>query len=88
MNMTISKKQTALYHKHGFDAQKWDALIEEGNAIRKEIKAVAEAYDVEWDEVQEEGGKTVATALKKERDKQKGNDKDGKKKDDDDDGDD
>lgn len=39
-----------LYEKHSFDVGKWEALIEEANALRREIKAVADEYDVEWDE--------------------------------------
>lgn len=30
-------------------------MIEEANALRKEIKGVAEEYDVEWDEKKDEG---------------------------------
>ena len=71
MNFTISRRQSKLYASHNFDLRKWEALIEEGNALRKEIKAVANEYDVEWDEIQDEKDEVVAEALRKERKKQK-----------------
>jgi len=46
LNITISRRQSKLYELKGFDLPKWEGLIEEGNAIRKEIKAVASEYDV------------------------------------------
>ena len=46
LNITISRRQSKLYGLKGFDLAKWEGLIEEGNAIRKEIKAVASEYDV------------------------------------------
>lgn len=46
LNITISRRQSKLYELKGFDLSKWEGLIEEGNAIRKEIKAVASEYDV------------------------------------------
>jgi len=61
--------------------RKWEQLIEEANALRKEIKVVANEYDVEWDERMDEGSEEVHDALKEERRK-------GKKKEDDDDDDD
>jgi hypothetical protein len=42
-------------------------LIDEGNTLRKEIKAVANEYDVEWDELQDENSQKVSDALRKER---------------------
>lgn len=78
MNFTISRRQSKLYQQRGFDLRKWEALIEEGNALRKEIKAVANEYDVEWDELQDEKDEKVAEALRKERKKA------AKEKDDDD----
>jgi division protein CdvB (Snf7/Vps24/ESCRT-III family) len=78
LNLTISRRQTKLYNEKGFDLAKWEALIEEGNALRKEIKAVATEYDVEWDETKDEHHKIVTEALKKDRDakKSKGEDDD------------
>jgi hypothetical protein len=76
MNFTISRRQSKLYASHNFDLRKWESLIEEGNALRKEIKAVANEYDVEWDEMEDEKDETVAEALRKERKKQKNKEKD------------
>ena len=74
MNFTISRRQQKLYQQHNFDLRKWEILIDDGNALRKEIKAVATEYDVEWDELQEEKDEKVAEALKKDRKKkEKGN---------------
>jgi hypothetical protein len=81
LNLTVSRRQNHLYQVKGFDLQKWQALIEEANALRKEIKQVADEYDVEWDERKDEGTEEVHDALKEERNK-------GKKKEDDDDDDD
>jgi hypothetical protein len=78
LNLTVSRRQNSLYQARGFDLQKWEAMIEEANVLRKEIKQVANEYDVEWDERADEGSEEVHDALKEERDK-------SKKKDDDDD---
>lgn len=72
MNFTISRRQSKLYNQHNFDLRKWEALIEEGNALRKEIKAIANEYDVEWDEMKEEKDEKVAEALRKDRKKKEG----------------
>ncbi|CAI6316702.1 unnamed protein product [Periconia digitata] len=80
MNFTISRRQQKLYQQHNFDVRKWEILIEEGNALRKEIKAVANEYDVEWDELDDESDQKVADALRKDRKKKKA----GKEKEDDD----
>lgn len=77
MNFTISRRQSKLYNARGFDLRKWEMLIEDGNALRKEIKAVANEYDVEWDELHDEKDEKVAEALREHREK-----KNGKKKDD------
>jgi calcium uniporter protein, mitochondrial len=76
MNFTISRRQSKLYNQRGFDLRKWEAFIDDGNALRKEIKAVANEYDVEWDELQDEQNEKVAEALRKERRKQKKQSKD------------
>ncbi|TVY47754.1 Calcium uniporter protein, mitochondrial [Lachnellula occidentalis] len=80
LNLTVSRRQDTLYQSRGFDLQKWEALIEEANALRKEIKSVAREYDVEWDERQDEGSEEVHDALKQERAKNR-----SKKEDDDED---
>ncbi|OCL00384.1 uncharacterized protein K441DRAFT_702331 [Cenococcum geophilum 1.58] len=51
MNFTISKRQSKLCAARGFDLRKWQGLIEEGNTLRRDIKAVANEYDVERDEL-------------------------------------
>lgn len=76
MNFTISRRQSKLYADRGFDLRRWETLVDEGNALRKEIKAVANEYDVEWDELQDEKDEKVAEALKKEREKKKKGKKD------------
>lgn len=81
LNLTVSRRQDALYQSRGFDLQKWEALIEEANALRKEIKSVAHEYDVEWDERSDEGTEEVHDALKQERAKNR-----SKREDDDEDG--
>ncbi|TVY15844.1 Mitochondrial calcium uniporter protein 6 [Lachnellula arida] len=81
LNLTVSRRQDALYQSRGFELQKWEALIEEANALRKEIKSVAHEYDVEWDERSDEGTEEVHDALKQERAKNR-----SKREDDDEDG--
>ncbi|KAF2178375.1 hypothetical protein K469DRAFT_599714 [Zopfia rhizophila CBS 207.26] len=71
MNFTISRRQSKLYNDKGFDLRKWESLIEEGNALRKEIKAVVNGYDVEWDELEDEKDEKVTEALRKDREKKK-----------------
>lgn len=71
MNLTISRRQSKLYDAKGFDVRKWEDLIEEGNTLRKEIKAVAAEYDVEWDEKADETSEKVIEALREDREKKK-----------------
>ncbi|KAI9814642.1 MAG: hypothetical protein M1827_003198 [Pycnora praestabilis] len=71
LNLSISRRQNKLYQAKGFDLQKWEALIDEGNALRREIKAVANEYDVEWDEMSDEQDERVKEALKTDRDAEK-----------------
>ncbi|KAK4958986.1 hypothetical protein LTR10_003785 [Elasticomyces elasticus] len=83
MNFTVSRRQSQLYEKKGFDVTMWEGLVEEGNRLRREIKMVADEYDVEWDERKEEGSEKVAEELRKARQaangskKKKGKDDDG-----------
>ncbi|KAL2349806.1 hypothetical protein BJ546DRAFT_603657 [Cryomyces antarcticus] len=89
MNFTISRRQSKLYDAKGFDVHKWETLVEEANALRKEIKMVANEYDVEWDERADEVNRKVMDALKKEREKkEEGEGEKRKKKKEDDDQDD
>lgn len=83
MNFTISRRQQKLYQDKNFDLRKWEVLIDDGNTLRKEIKAVANEYDVEWDELKEEKDEKVAEALKADRKKKKKESKDSDGKDDD-----
>lgn len=78
MNITVSKRQHALYQERGFNVQKWEQFIHEANALRREIKMAAAEYDVEWDEMRDLGGEEVKEVLEKERNgkKQKNNDED------------
>lgn len=82
MNFTISRRQQKLYQQHNFDLRRWEVLIEDGNALRKEIKAIANEYDVEWDELKEEKDQKVVNALRKDRKKKEGEKDDKKDKDD------
>lgn len=85
MNFTVSRRQQKLYSQHNFDIRKWESLIEDGNALRKEIKAVANEYDVEWDELRDEKDEKVAEALRKDRKKKKKEGEKSRDKDDDED---
>src|ERR1700709_2867965 len=71
LNLTVSRRQNTLYATRGFDLRKWENLIEEANALRKEIKVVANEYDVEWDQKLDEGSEEVHDALKQERKKER-----------------
>lgn len=69
LHLTVSHRQNQLYTAKGFNLQQWESLIEEANALRKEIKIVANEYDVEWDEKADEGSEAVHEALREERQK-------------------
>ncbi|KAI0010528.1 siderophore biosynthesis protein [Xylariaceae sp. FL0662B] len=56
LNITVSRRQHTLYQARGFDPHKWDVLLHDANALRREIRTVAEEYDVEWDEAKDLGG--------------------------------
>ena len=76
LNLTISRKQAKLYNEKGFDLQRWDSLIEEANAYRKEIKQIASEYDVDWDEKTDEKDDRVIEAMRKVRNDKKSERKD------------
>ena len=80
MNLTVSRRQNKLYQARGFDLSRWESLVEEGNALRKEIKAVAREYDVDWDEKQDEQDDKVTEALKEVREEKKAKEGGKKKK--------
>lgn len=67
MNVTVSRRQHALYQERGFDPQRWEQLVHEANALRREIRLVATEYDVEWDEMRDLGGEEVKEVLEQER---------------------
>jgi hypothetical protein len=71
MNITVSKRQNALYEARGFDIHQWENLVQEANALRREIKAVAVEYDVEWNETKALG-EEVKEVLDKEKVKKDG----------------
>lgn len=73
MNFTISRRQSKLYEKKGFDLGHWEDLIDEGNKLRREIKAIAEEYDVTWNEKEDAQNQQVVEELAKDR-KRKGQD--------------
>ncbi|KAK0625057.1 hypothetical protein B0T17DRAFT_531812 [Bombardia bombarda] len=50
MNVTVSRRQHALYEARGFDIDKWEGFVQEANALRREIRVIAVEYDVDWDE--------------------------------------
>ncbi len=84
MNLTISRRQNKLYQLKGFDLERWETLTDEANALRKEIKAVAGEYDVDWDEKVDERDEKVTEALKEIREEKKAKSGKSKEKDDDD----
>jgi hypothetical protein len=67
----VSHRQNQLYASRGFDIARWESLVEEANALRKEIKTVANEYDVEWDEKKDEASEIVHQSLREERRKKK-----------------
>lgn len=85
MNFTVSRRQSQLYEAKGFNVQHWEGLVEEGNRLRREIKMVADEYDVEWDESKEAGDIKVKLALRAARVAKDGNKEEKKDKGGDDD---
>ncbi|KAF5133899.1 Calcium uniporter protein 6, mitochondrial [Metarhizium anisopliae] len=67
MNVTVSRRQNALYQERGFDPAKWDQLVHDANGLRREIKFAATEYGVEWDEMKDLGGEEVKEALEEEK---------------------
>ncbi|KAI1136787.1 hypothetical protein F5Y05DRAFT_390846 [Hypoxylon sp. FL0543] len=72
MKTTVSRRQNILYQERGFDLQKWENLVHEANALRREIRSVAEEYDVDWDETKDLGGEEVKEVLETEDENGKG----------------
>lgn len=88
MNFTVSRRQSHFYEQKGFNLSLWEGLVEEGNRLRREIKMVADEYDVEWDERQDEKDEKVSKALRQERKKRNGGKEEGEEEEEEDDDDD
>ncbi|KAK7949124.1 uncharacterized protein PG986_010010 [Apiospora aurea] len=71
LNMTITRRQNTLYEARGFDPQKWEALVQDANGLRNEIKIVASEYDVDYDETKDLGTEEVQEVLDHEKDKRR-----------------
>ena len=76
LNITINKRLMKLYEVKGFNLEKWEGLVNEGNELRREIKAVATEYDVEWNESEDTDDQRVVEALRKDRENKKEQKKD------------
>ncbi|KAF3070651.1 Calcium uniporter protein 6, mitochondrial [Daldinia childiae] len=72
LKITVSRRQNILYQERGFDPQKWEVLLHDVNALRREIRTVAEEYDVDWDEMTDLGGEDVKEVLENEERKGEG----------------
>ena len=70
MNVTVSRRQHALYEVRGFDIHRWEQLVREANALRSEVRAIAVEYDVDWDEAKDVG-EDVKEVLDEEKTKKK-----------------
>ncbi|KAK3388759.1 hypothetical protein B0T20DRAFT_102197 [Sordaria brevicollis] len=55
MNVTVSRRQHALYEMKGLDLDRWEQLVQDANALRREIRVIAVEYDVDWDEARDVG---------------------------------
>ena len=69
LNLTVNRRQNKLYQARDFDIAKWEALVDEANTLRKEIKVIANEYDVDWDEKADVEDEMVTDVLKAERKK-------------------
>ena len=87
LKITVSRRQAALYQARGFDADVWEVLVQDANDLRREVRKVAEEYDIEYDEAKDLGSEKMVEVLEKEEKKQrkKQQDKDEEEEDDDDD---
>lgn len=69
LQTTVSRRQNILYQACGFDIQKWESLTDDANSLRREIRTVAEEYDVDWDETADLGGEEVREILELEEER-------------------
>ena len=83
MQLTVSRRQSMLYHSKGFNVKRWENLVDEANHIRREINAVARAYDVEWDELAEQKEEVVEALKEGSKGKEKSKKEDDEENDDD-----
>ncbi|KAI2642227.1 hypothetical protein GGS21DRAFT_295382 [Xylaria nigripes] len=77
LKITVSRRQNVLYQARGFEPQKWEVIVDDANALRREIRVVAEEYNVDWDEAGDVGGEEVKAVLERENDKRKHKDVEG-----------
>jgi hypothetical protein len=63
LRTTVSRRRNALYAARGFDLDVWQKLVHDANALRAEIRLVADEYAVEWDELRELGSDEIRDAL-------------------------
>ena len=63
LSETTTRRQQVLYEQHGFDPSRYAELIEIARGLRKTIKAVAEEYDLEWEQGETRAGKMTQRAL-------------------------
>lgn len=80
MNLTVSRRQNVLYQLRGFDQHKWEQVVHEANALRKEIKIIAAEYDADWDEAKDLGSDEVMEVLEEAEEEKKDSKKEGKDK--------
>lgn len=71
LKITVSRRQNVLYQARGFDPAKWETMTHDANALRKEIRVVAEEYDVDYDEAKDLGGEEVKEVLEREEGREK-----------------
>lgn len=75
LDFTVSARQKKLYQQHGLDVQLWESLIDEGKALRREIKTIAAEYDVDWNERADEQDEQVTQVLRSNNKKDNGEEK-------------
>lgn len=84
LDFTVNARQKKLYQQHNIDLQLWETLIDEGKALRREIKGIAAEYDAEWNERVDEQDEMVTEALRskpKDEENKDSKEKDNKEKD-------
>ncbi|PHH60134.1 hypothetical protein CDD81_2092 [Ophiocordyceps australis] len=82
MNLTVSRRQNALYQERGFNPQRWEQLVHEANQLRREIRIAASEYDVDWDEMKDLNSEDVKEALAQDRKNKKSTSRNDEEEDD------